>query len=65
MKSHTPTCCTIEQFAAKLMPKSYYLCVEDFDTKNYTLEFSGRSLTVTQQQFDHGIWQDIVRNAFQ
>jgi hypothetical protein len=65
MKSHTPKCCIIEQFAETLTPKRYHLCVQDFDTKEYTLEFSGRSIIITQQQFDHTTWQDIVRNALQ
>ncbi len=65
MNSHTPQCCTIEQFAATLTPKAYHLCIQDFDTKDYTLEVSGRSVTITQQQFDHGTWHDIVRNAIQ
>jgi hypothetical protein len=57
MKSHTPECAKIEQFAATLAPtRGYDLCMQDFDTKDYTLEFHGRSITITQQQFDdaHG-----------
>jgi hypothetical protein len=66
MKSYTPECAKIEQFAATLAPlKTYLLCVQDFDTKDYTLGFSGRSITITQQQFDEGMWQDIVRIALQ
>ncbi len=64
MKSHTPECPKIEQFAATLRPmKSYHLCLQDFNTKDYTLEFHGRSITITQQQFDDGAWQEIVRSA--
>jgi hypothetical protein len=65
MKSHTPECAKIEQFAATLTPpEKYHLCVQDFDTKDYTLEFYGRLITITQRQFDDGTWQDIVRSAF-
>lgn len=65
LKSHTPECARIEQFAATLAPqKSYLICVQDFDTKDYTLEFQGRSIFITQQQFEDGAWRDIVRGAF-
>ena len=38
MKSYTPECTKIEHFAATLAPlKTYLLCVQDFDTKDYTL----------------------------
>ncbi len=66
MKSHTPECAKIEQFAATLVPvKSYLVCIQDFDTKNYTLEIQGRSINITQQQFDDGTWQEIIRGAVQ
>jgi len=71
MKSHTPECAKIEQFAATLVPmKTYHLCVQDFcvqdfATKDYTLELQGTSITITQQQFEDGTWQDIIRRAFQ
>jgi len=66
MKSHTPECAEIEQFAATLVPmKTYHLCMQDFVTKDYTLELQGRSITITQHQFDDGTWQDIIRRAFQ
>jgi hypothetical protein len=66
VKSHTPECAKIEQFAATLAPlKSYHLCLQDFDTKDYTLEFQGRSITVSKEQFDDGTWQEILRRAFQ
>jgi hypothetical protein len=66
MKSHTPECAKIEQFAATLAAlKSYHLCVQDFDSKDYTLELHGKSITITQQQFNDGTWQDIVRRALQ
>ena len=66
MKSHTPECAKIEQFAATLAPlKSYHMCVQDFDTKDYALDLQGRSITVTKEQFDDGTWQEIVRRAFQ
>jgi hypothetical protein len=66
MKSHTPECAKIEQFAATLAPlKSYHLCLQDFDTKDYALEFYGKSITITQEQFDDGTWQDIVRKELQ
>ena len=66
MKSHTPECAKIEEFAATLVPmKTYHLCVQDFDSKDYTLELQGRSITITQRQFDDGTWQDIIRRAFQ
>jgi len=45
--------------------KTYYFCVQDFATKDYTLGFHGRSTTITQQQFDDGTWQEIVKQAFQ
>ena len=66
MKSHTPECAKIELFAATITPmKSYHFCLQDFDTKDYTLEFHGRSITITQQQFDDGTWQEIIRRAVQ
>ena len=66
MKSHTPECARIEQFAATSAPmKTYYFCVQDFKTKDYTLEFHGRSITITQQQFDDGTWQEIVKRELQ
>jgi hypothetical protein len=66
VKSHTPECAKIEHFAASLVPvKSYHFCVQDFNTKDYTFKFGGKSVTITQQQFDDGTWQEIVRRAFQ
>jgi len=66
MKSHTPECAKIAQFAATLVPvKSYQFCLQDFDTKDYTLEFYGKWITITKEQFDDGMWQEIVRRAFQ
>ena len=66
MKSHTPECAKIEQFAATLVPvKSYLVCVQDFDTKDYTLQFDGKSVSITQQQFADGMWQEIVKRALQ
>ncbi len=45
MKSHTPECAKIEEFAATLVPmKTYYLCMQDFATKDYTLELQGTSI---------------------
>jgi len=38
---------------------------QDFDTKNYTIEFYGRSITIAQQEFADGTWQEIVRSALQ
>ncbi len=66
MKSHTPECAKIEQFAAILVPmKTYHVCMQDFDSKDYTLELQGTTITITQQQFEDGTWQDIIRRAFQ
>ena len=66
MKSHTPECAKIEQFAATLAPvKSYHLCLQDFDTKDYTLEFYGKSITITKEKFDDGMWQEIAKREFQ
>ena len=66
MKSHTPECAKIEQFAATLVPiKTYLACVQDFKTKDYTLQIQGRSITITKEQFDDSVWQEIVRGAFQ
>jgi hypothetical protein len=66
VKSHTPECAKIEQFAAALATvKTYQLCTQDFKTKDYTLEFHGESVAITRQQFDDGTWQDIVNRAFQ
>ena len=43
--------------AATLAPtKSYHFCLQDFDTKDYTLEFHGRSITITKEQFDDGVF---------
>src|SRR5947208_491969 len=43
MKSHTPECAKIEEFAATLVPmKTYHLCMQDFGTKDYTLELQGK-----------------------
>lgn len=64
MKSHTPECGKIEQFAAALSPmKRYYFCVQDFDSKDYTLVVAGRSVVITQRQYVEGAWQEILRNA--
>jgi hypothetical protein len=66
VKSHTPECAKIEQFAATLVPaKTYLACVHDFKTKDYTLQIQGRSITITKEQFDDGMWQEIVRRALQ
>src|SRR5689334_16121782 len=66
VKSHTPECAKIEQFAATLVPvKSNVVCFQDFDTKDYKLEIQGRFITITKQQFDDGMWQEIVRGAVQ
>jgi hypothetical protein len=66
VKSHTPECAKIEQFVASLAPlKSYNFCVQDFTTKDYTLQFDGKSVTITQQQFDDGTWQEILKQALQ
>jgi hypothetical protein len=65
MKSHTPECAEIEQFAATLVPmKTHHLRMQDFVTKDYTLELQGGSITIRQQQFNDGTWQDIIRRAF-
>ena len=65
MKSHTPECAKIEQFTASLVPaKIYLVCVQDFKTKDYTLQIQGRSITITKEQFDDGMWQEIVRREF-
>ena len=45
--------------------KTYHLCMQDFGTKDYTLELQGTSITITQQQFHDGTWQEIIRRAFQ
>ena len=45
--------------------KDFDLCLQDFDTKAYTLEIQGRSITITKEQFDDGTWQEIVRREFQ
>jgi len=66
MKSHTPECAKIEQFAASLVTmKTYHLCMQDFATKDFKLDLQGRSITVTKEQFDDGTWQEIIRRAFQ
>lgn len=66
MKSHTPECAKIEQFASTLTAlKSYHLCLQDFDSKDYTLEFQGKSITITQKQFDDGTWQEVIRQTLQ
>jgi hypothetical protein len=66
MKSHTPQCAEIEQFAATLAPmKTHLLCLQDYDSKEYTLMFHGYSLTISQHEFDDGVWRDIVRQALQ
>lgn len=66
MKSHTPECAKIEQFAATLVPvKSYLACVQDFKTKDYTLQFQGRSITITEEQFEDGTWQEILKRALE
>jgi len=45
--------------------KTYLVCVQDFATNDYSLEFQGRSIVITQQQFDDGTWQEIVRRESQ
>jgi hypothetical protein len=45
VKTHTPECAKIEQFAAILVPvKSNVVCFQDFGTKDYKLEFREDSL---------------------
>jgi hypothetical protein len=66
MKSHTPECHKIEQFAATFAPMTtYHLCTQDFKTKDYTLKFHGRAIAITHQQFDDGTWEEIVKSAVQ
>jgi hypothetical protein len=66
LKSHTPECAKIEHFAATLVPaKTYLVCVQDFATKDYTLEIQGRSITITKDQFDDGTWREIVRRTLE
>jgi hypothetical protein len=66
LKSHTPECAEIERFAATLVPvKTYQLCLQDYDSKEYTLQVHGLSVTITQPQFDEGTWQEVVRKALQ
>ena len=49
MKSHTPECAKIEQVASALVPaKTYLACVQDFKTKDYTLDLQRKSITVTK-----------------
>ena len=45
--------------------KTCHFCLQDFDTKDYTLEFYGRSITITRRQFDDGMWHEIVRSVLQ
>jgi hypothetical protein len=66
MKSHTPECAKIEQFAATVAgTTTYQICVQDFASKDYTLECQGVSVIITQQQFENGTWQEVVRKALQ
>ena len=43
--------------------KTYQFCVQDFESKDYSLVVAGKSIVITQQQFDEGIWQDVIRKA--
>ena len=53
-----------EQFAATIAPmKTYQFCVQDFESKDYSLVVAGKSIVITQQQFDEGTWQDVIRKA--
>jgi len=45
--------------------KTYHLCMQDFGTKDYILELQGTTITITQQQYEDGSWQEIIRRAFQ
>ena len=66
MKSHTPECAKIEQFAATVAgTTTYRICVQDFESKDYTLVVAGKSIVITQQQFDEGTWQDVIRKTLQ
>ena len=66
MKCHTPECAKIEQFAATIAPmKTYHFCIQDFESKDYTLVVAGKSIVITQQQFDEGTWQDVIRKTLQ
>jgi hypothetical protein len=40
--------------------KSTELCLQDFDTRHYTLDFQGQSVTITKEQFDDGMWREIM-----
>jgi len=48
-----------------VLVKRYQFCVRDFKTKDYKFQFDGKSVTIAQQQFDNGMWQEIVRREFQ
>jgi hypothetical protein len=43
--------------------KTYQFCVQDFESKDYSLVVAGKSIVITQQQFDEGTWQDVIRKA--
>jgi hypothetical protein len=62
MNTYDPAACRYSHHDAE---RSYHFCLQDFDTKDYTLEFHLRSITITQQQFDDGTWQEIVKSALQ
>jgi len=40
--------------------KNNVVCFQDFDTKDYTVELHDRSINITKEQFDDGVWQEIV-----
>jgi hypothetical protein len=66
MKSQTSECAKIEQFAATVGgTTTYQICIQDFESKDYTLECQGVSVIITQQQFEDGTWQEVVRKALQ
>jgi len=44
---------------------TYQICVQDFESKDYTLKCQGVSVIITQQQFEDGTWQELVRKALQ
>ena len=47
--------------ASLVSAKAYLACVHDFKAKDYTLQFQGRFITITKDQFDDGMSQEIVR----
>jgi len=54
----------IKKFAMELGPLLTGVdCAQDFETKDYTLQFNGRELVITHDQYADDQWQVLIHRA--